>query len=67
MRPVRRTYRADLAFVDVTVEPFHDRFDLRSGVVVVKQIQIDEIGAERLEGGVEVVRHIRPREPRMSQ
>ena len=65
MRPVRGAYRADLAFVDVTVEPLHDRFDWRSGVVAMKQIQINEIGVQRPKRRVEIVRHISRREPRM--
>ena len=59
VRPVRTAYRANLAFLDVAVEPLHNRFGWRGGVVVVKQVQIDEVGSERLEGRVQIVRDIR--------
>ena len=41
--------------------------DSRSGVVVVEKKQIDDIIAERREGRVKIVRHIRRREPRPSR
>ena len=37
VRSVRCAYRADLAFLDVLVEPFDDRFDWGRRMVVVQQ------------------------------
>ena len=49
------------------LQPFHNRFDWRGGVVVVEQIQVDEVGAERLEGCVQVARYGGWRKPVVSQ